>query len=53
MWALVIIEVNPPLDARFCLRNGLTGMQVDTLVFQGALQPLDEDIVGEGALPIH
>jgi len=53
MWALVIIEVNPPLDARFCLRNGLPGMQVDTLVFQGALQPLDEDIVGEGALPIH
>lgn len=28
-------------------------MQVDTLVFQGALQPLDEDIVEEPAFAIH
>ena len=28
-------------------------MQVDTLVFQGAPQPLNEDIVEEPAFPIH
>ena len=28
-------------------------MQVDTLVFQGAPQPLSEDIVEEPAFPIH
>lgn len=53
MRALVVVEGHPFPDRRFRLRSGLPGMQVNALVFQGAPQPLDEDVVEETALPIH
>ena len=52
MRALVVVEGHPFPDGRLCLRSGLPGMQVDALVFQGAPQPLDEDVVEETAFPI-
>ena len=51
--ALVLVEGHPFPDGRLRFRTGLPGMQVDTLVFQGASQPVDEDVVEESAFPIH
>lgn len=53
MRALVVVEGHPFPDGRLRFRTGLPGMQVDTLVFQGAPQPIDENIVDEPAFPIH
>lgn len=53
MVALVLAEGHPFPDGRLRFRTGLPGMQVDTLVFQGASLPVDEDVVEESAVPIH
>lgn len=53
MWALVIVEGHPFLDARFCLRAVFPSMQVEAFTFQGSPEPLDEDIVEEAAPAIH
>ena len=53
MRALVVVEGHPFPDRRLRLRSCLPDMQIDALVFQGALMPLDKDVVEEAAFPIH
>ena len=48
-----VIEVYPALQSMPDFAASLEGMQIDTLVFQGAPEPLDHDIVQPAPLAIH
>ena len=48
-----IVELNPVADTGFGLRSALPCMQINALVFQGAPEPFDEDVVEEATLAIH
>ena len=49
----MVVEGHPFPDGRLRLRSCLPSVQLDALVFQGAPQPLDEDVVQEAAFPVH
>jgi hypothetical protein len=42
---LVIVEGDPPGNARLGLRACLPGVQVDALILQGSQEAFDEDVV--------
>ena len=48
-----VVEVNPGADAPAGFRAGLVRVEIDTLVLQGAPQPLDNDVVPPPASAIH
>lgn len=45
MRAGLIVELHPVADTGACLRSGVPSVQRDALVFQGAPQAFDEDII--------
>lgn len=45
MRAAAIVELHPFQDTRAGLRSGLPSVQGDALVFQGAPQTFNEDVV--------
>jgi len=51
--AAVILEIHPFPDTCAGLRAGLFGVQIDTLVFQGAPQALDKDAVQITTFAVH
>ncbi|KXN97837.1 hypothetical protein LS48_14620, partial [Aequorivita aquimaris] len=50
---LGVVIGDPPAKASLQLRSGLEGMEVDALVFQGAPEALDEDVVHPTPPTIH
>lgn len=53
MRVLFVVEMEVALEAVLELRRCFVGVQVDVLVFEGAPESLDEDIVEGTPAPIH
>jgi len=53
MWPLGIVKIDPIADDLFGLEPIRQLVQIDRLVFERALQPLDEDVVHAAAPAIH
>jgi len=53
MWAMVVVEGDPPPDAGSCLRAGLPSVQVDAFILQGPPKALDEGVVETAPLSVH
>ena len=51
MWAASIVKVQVAADRTARLANAVVGLQIHLLIFDGAPQPLDEDIVPPAPLP--
>ncbi len=50
MRTLLVVKLDPFLNARFCIRSGLPDVQVDAFEFQRPPEPLDKDVIKEAAL---
>ncbi|GAA6159653.1 hypothetical protein NBRC116589_18270 [Ruegeria sp. HU-ET01832] len=46
----MVVKLDPFLNARFCIRSGLSDVQVDAFVFQRPPEPLDKDVIEEADL---
>ena len=53
MAPVVVVPVEPPGQIFGKLSSGFVSLQIDPLVFQGAPESLDEDVVLEPPLAVH
>jgi hypothetical protein len=53
MWASAVAEAEMAADPGADLRHAGIGVQMDLLVFDGAPEALDEDVVSPGPLAVH
>ena len=53
MWPLGIVKIDPIADDLFGLEPIRQLVQIDRLVFERALQPLDEDVIEIAAATVH
>ena len=53
MWAASIVKVQVAADRTARLADAVVGLQIHLLIFDGAPQPLDEDIVPPSPFAVH
>lgn len=49
----VVVEGDPASDARFCLRSGFPGVQIEIFILQRPPETFNEDVVEVSGFAIH